>query len=331
MYLEMLSSHYFTINGHTKKLKVDVSPGSTLYGHKISVDTIDLSVLLQIMGYRFESIEKIKDVPETAIGLSQIELLCTTSGMKSKFVKQPIVCRCPNGEEVDEAQFWCITGPEPKSASHNSVHLSTNSITPEMSKGKTEFKKSSQREPSCEVDQKTSPHTITSSPLPDVTHSVSQITLNTKISNHIEDIAAIKKKMVDEKWEKLQSVVSRKKVKKIVSDTKRPNDSPKGTVTIQKTLKKGIVSAIKKTRIATPSFHINKRGNTPSSLLKTTKTYFLRAKAASTLKSSSNGSSEKVLPKSKSCVTFKIKPSVIKVSNIVQPSTSGITRFKKKF
>ncbi|KAF5283427.1 hypothetical protein FQA39_LY04803 [Lamprigera yunnana] len=347
--------------------------------NQISVDTIDLSVLLQIMGYRFDSIEKINDVPETAIGLSQIELLCTTSGLRSKFIKQPIVCRCPNGEEVDEAQFWCITGSEPKSASQNSVHLSTNSITPVLSKGKMEiisclmdkifsiigenesskkdsstnlcqttvltryrsldtlnpkvlsnsFKKSPQREPSWEVDPKTSPPTTTSSPLPDITHSVSQITLDTKISDHIEDIAAIKK-MVDEKWEKLQGVVRREKVKKRVSDIKRPNDSPRGTVTIQKTPQKVIVSGIKKTRIATPSFHINKRGHTPNSLPKTTKTHILRAKAALTLKSSSNESSQEVLPKSKPCVTSKIKPSVIKVSNIAQPSTSGIARFKKK-
>ncbi|KAK4876189.1 hypothetical protein RN001_012611 [Aquatica leii] len=66
----------------------------------ISLDVPELSVLLQITRYKFESFENI-DKTENQNMLSTIELKCNVSGTISKFSKSLSACKCPTEEDID--------------------------------------------------------------------------------------------------------------------------------------------------------------------------------------------------------------------------------------
>ncbi|KAK4876200.1 hypothetical protein RN001_012622 [Aquatica leii] len=85
----------------------------------ISLDVPELSVLLQITRYKFESFENIVKT-ENQNMLSTIELKCNVSGTISKFFKSLSACKCPTEEDID------------------SQNSSTNSLVP-ISKRKIEL------------------------------------------------------------------------------------------------------------------------------------------------------------------------------------------------
>ncbi|KAF5270925.1 hypothetical protein FQR65_LT05392 [Abscondita terminalis] len=334
----------------------------------INIDVPELSVLLQIMGYNFECFEKIPNIKNE----SSIELTCGISGTKNKFKKELFNCRCPTNDEMEQAQVWSVTGFGSQNSVHSSTNsliptigkgkvqlisylmakifkiindkdseekevltLSQNALLVRyrsldtLKDNSSSFKENLKRELSWEVD----PPTTTSSPVPNLTQTLSRISLDLDIHDHIRDIEEFKK-LADEKLEKLKAI-SKSKSKKRFSDIKPVEqsliDSNATPVTPRKKVvpKRYITSSGKKTGILTPTLK-----NTPISGLSA------RVPIGSdpvkpkpnVLKKNLISKRNETIFKSKIGTSSKIKSTIgLKtVSTPTQPGASGIARYTKK-
>ncbi|KAK4874627.1 hypothetical protein RN001_013987 [Aquatica leii] len=260
----------------------------------INLDVPELSVLLQIMGYKFETFEHIDKTDDQNM-LSTIELKCNVSGTISKFSKLLSACKCPTEEEINKVQVWSVTGSSNLS-SQNSINSSTSSLIPTISKGKIELisyvmakifniineKDSIEKTPTKDLSQNTllmryrSLDTLkgtstsidnvlqrtkswevgaplhASSPVANVTQTLSQVSLDADSSDYVKDLREIKK-LVEEKLNKFESA-AKNKPKKRLSDIK-PAPPSKDTNTPRKiiTPKRLLSSRGDKTVIASSS------------------------------------------------------------------------------
>ncbi|KAK4874565.1 hypothetical protein RN001_013925 [Aquatica leii] len=331
----------------------------------INLDVPELSVLLQIMGYKFETFENIDKTDDQNM-LSTIELKCNVSGTISKFSKSLSACKCPTEEEINKVQVWSVTGSSNLS-SQNSINSSTNSLIPTISKGKIELisylmakifniindkdsiEKASTEDlsqntlltryrsldtlkgtstPIDNVLQRTKSWEVgaplhASSPVANLTQTLSQVSLDADPSDYIKDLQEIKK-IVEDKLNKFESA-AKNKPKKRLSDIK-PAPPLKDTNTPRKliTPKRLLSSRGDKTVIASSSSYRTPVLRQP---IKPTGSDPARTKKTPIAKKN------ETLFKSKIGTTSKIKSSIglnTAAKSITKPGTSGIARYTKK-